>query len=1031
MKKKVLSLLLAVCLIVGMLPLAASAADEPFQVNGTGYETLADALSAANDASKPVEVVGAYTVTSADEETLKSATADINIVSGGSIEVNLSSGTGLFEYPRTIAVEVGGELKLPTLTGSEVWFGGENARFNIKSGDIKISGLDELDAGGCKWTLSDGAQVEVPAGKTAFLQFTDPSLKKYGVELVVPQNATLDVNGTVKAISGTAPSKMDIQGTVSVNEGAEVSVAMKATAKVGTTGKLNVANNAIFEVTPNSTNNNITLSKGAVFSAPASVVSGANWLAAEVGHSLVQFTDENGNVVTGAVTSTQKYAVNADGDITDHADLSSAITAANKAASATITMVQNDTLSSQITTGFNKNVTLVVPTGKTLKVEQIAAGILNSEGTLRVEAGGILNLPSKGGSPEDFIGNGESARLNLTKGAIDLDIGGKTVYVRSGAEAEVPSGQTTYLLLETDSSGIGLDAVIEKGATVTVNGTLKAVSGAAANNDPSNITVNGTLDVKEMLTVAEKATVNVGATGTLNLPSMSRAEIAGAKEGEGVKGMINVSAGGTVKYANYSVFGTGAMVDLAESATASMSLENITKDTGVGTGSVDLTIDGNSTMNNSSTLGKVLTRFALEGDDYAPLNVKVTTGTITIPAATKVAVVNGSTVTLESGAVLELNGQVDINSTAKVRGNINVNATGTLALLAKKQDVDTNVTGKATLKDEGALVLAHGDISSMLANAEALPAGDSKLTHTTVSTGDAVTFENGWAYKAPTGGSTGGGSTGGGTSSGTTYDNTVAATTNGKVTVTDAKKGETATITTTPDKGYKVGTVTAKDEKGNNVPVSNAGNGKYTFTQPEGKVTVTVTFVWDNPFKDVKSGDWWYNAVQYVHLNGLMAGTGTTTFSPTATLTRAQAVQVLYNLEGQPTVTGKNTFTDVASNHWGIKAITWASENGVVAGVGNNKFDPDVNVSREQFAQMMYNYATYKKYNTSASADLTKFPDDDTVSSWATKALAWANAEGLINGTEEDGTVILAPNGTANRAQAASILMNFDKNVVM
>lgn len=328
--------------------------------------------------------------------------------------------------------------------------------------------------------------------------------------------------------------------------------------------------------------------------------------------------------------------------------------------------------------------------------------------------------------------------------------------------------------------------------------------------------------------------------------------------------------------------------------------------------------------------------------------------------------------------------------------------------------------------NSGALVLAKNDISSMLTNAQALPAGDSKLKHKTVSTGYEETFENGWEYKAPTGGSTGGG-----TSSGTTYDNTAAATTNGKVTVTDAKKGETATITTTPDKGYKVGTVTAKDEKGNNVPVSNAGNGKYTFTQPEGKVTVTVTFVWDNPFKDVKSGDWWYNAVQYVHLNGLMAGTGTTTFSPTATLTRAQAVQVLYNLEGQPTVTGKNTFTDVASNHWGIKAITWASENGVVAGVGNNKFDPDVNVSREQFAQMMYNYATYKKYNTSASADLTKFPDDDTVSSWATKALAWANAEGLINGTEEDGTVILAPNGTANRAQAASILMNFDKNVVM
>lgn len=279
------------------------------------------------------------------------------------------------------------------------------------------------------------------------------------------------------------------------------------------------------------------------------------------------------------------------------------------------------------------------------------------------------------------------------------------------------------------------------------------------------------------------------------------------------------------------------------------------------------------------------------------------------------------------------------------------------------------------------------------------------------------------------GGTTGGGSTGGGSSSGETYDNTVAATTNGKVTVTDAKKGETATITTTADKGYKVGTVTVKDEKGNTVSVTNAGSGKYTFTQPEGKVTVTVTFVWDNPFKDVKSSDWWYDAVQYVNLNGLMAGTGSNTFEPTATLTRAQAVQVLYNLEGQPAVTGKNTFTDVASNHWGVKAITWASANGVVAGVGNNEFDPDVNVSREQFAQMMYNYATYKKYNTSASADLTKFPDEGSVSTWAEKALAWANAEGLINGSEDGGVSYLAPAGTATRGQTASILMNFDKNI--
>ena len=181
------------------------------------------------------------------------------------------------------------------------------------------------------------------------------------------------------------------------------------------------------------------------------------------------------------------------------------------------------------------------------------------------------------------------------------------------------------------------------------------------------------------------------------------------------------------------------------------------------------------------------------------------------------------------------------------------------------------------------------------------------------------------------------------------------------------------------------------------------------------------------PFEDVTEGDdWFYDAVAYVYENGIMAGTDETTFEPTMELDRAMAAQLFYNLEGKPAVTGDSTFTDVTSGHWAVDAITWAAQNDIVAGIGGNLYDPDSNVTREQFAVMLYKYARFKGYDLTAAGDLTQFPDDGSISSWAETALSWANGKGLINGNE-DGT--LAPGGTATRAQAASILANFDQNV--
>lgn len=204
-----------------------------------------------------------------------------------------------------------------------------------------------------------------------------------------------------------------------------------------------------------------------------------------------------------------------------------------------------------------------------------------------------------------------------------------------------------------------------------------------------------------------------------------------------------------------------------------------------------------------------------------------------------------------------------------------------------------------------------------------------------------------------------------------------------------------------------------------------AGQQTYAFDVVNG-VTAIARF----PFTDVVAGTWYYGAAAYAYNNGLFAGMTPTTFAPNATMTRAMLVSVLWRLAGAPAPKAPNTFVDVPDGAWYTDAVTWAAENGVVSGIGGSRFDPSGFVTREQTAEILYNYAHSKGYDVSARADLTAFPDAASVSGWAEEALSWANAAGLINGTVRDGETILDPQGSASRAQVAMILMNYVEHVV-
>lgn len=279
---------------------------------------------------------------------------------------------------------------------------------------------------------------------------------------------------------------------------------------------------------------------------------------------------------------------------------------------------------------------------------------------------------------------------------------------------------------------------------------------------------------------------------------------------------------------------------------------------------------------------------------------------------------------------------------------------------------------------------------------------------------------------------------------------------NGTVSVSDdwADEDQKITLTITPDKGYVVDKIEIVDAEGDKIDAKKVEDedNEYTFRMANCDVTVTVTFKEEGKtttedkeeteeadkteetttpetitFSDVKESDWFYKGVSYVVENGMMNGVGENQFAPNAPLTREMLAVVLYNMEKQPESTGVNPFADVKADMWYTDAIVWANANGIVAGYDDSTFGLGDSITREQLAAILYRYAQMKGYDVTEKADLTGYADSAAISGYAVEAMQWANANGIVNGMT---ATTLAPQGTATRAQVATMLMNFCENVV-
>ena len=246
---------------------------------------------------------------------------------------------------------------------------------------------------------------------------------------------------------------------------------------------------------------------------------------------------------------------------------------------------------------------------------------------------------------------------------------------------------------------------------------------------------------------------------------------------------------------------------------------------------------------------------------------------------------------------------------------------------------------------------------------------------------------------------------------------------NGSVSVTpgSASKGTTVTLTVKPDEGYELDKITVTDKDGNRLSLSDQGNGKYTFTMPDGKVSVDASFskiAATINFRDVTQSDYYYDAVQWAVEKGITEGTSATTFSPDASCTRAQMVTFLWRAAGSPAPKSTvNPFTDVSASDYYYNAVLWAVENGITTGISADRFAPGATVSRAQTVTFLY------RANGSPAASGASF-SDVAADEYYANAVAWAVRSGITTGT---GNGKFTPNAPCTRGQIVTFLYRSSK----
>ena len=650
----------------------------------------------------------------------------------------------------------------------------------------------------------------------------------------------------------------------------------------------------------------------------------------------------------------------------------------------------------------------------------------------------------------------DSANLTIT--------GSGTLYVNSNQDPiyVISSNGNAALGIKnakvTAKSSYGNGVTVQSGNSETSSASLTVDGGSlTATADSDNVSgirlrfgTSGTGNGTPTVTVSNNAIVRAnGSAGGITSNSSTGVQYGtGSSTTGGI--VFDGSAGsvyGTVELQNDLTISEGETLTIGDGASLTVPSGKTLTNNGTVTTTEGGILTNNGTINNSGTLTgtisgnqppKITTTSLPNGEVDTTYNQTLwATGSETITWS----LASGSTMP----AGLTLNSDGTITGTPTTAGQFTFTATATNSAGSDSKEYELTINAPQNIPVNGVtlnptlLSLFTGGSETLTATVEPSNATNKNVTWSSDKP-EVATVENGKVTAKAAGTATITVTTEDGKKTATctvtvtrpyippanpNYKITVAATQGGAVTAdpTAAKAGATVTLTPAPDAGYQVGTVAVTDRFGEAVAVTEQAGGTYTFTMPNGQVTVTVTFEQAPlPFPDVTEGDWFYDAVRYAYETGLMDGVEDNLFAPNSETTRAQLVTILYRLAGEPEPGGDSGFSDVAAGIWYTDAVAWAAENGIVNGVSDTEFAPGDDITREQLAAILYRYAACQGYDVSQRADLSGFGDASSISGYAQEALSWASAQGLVLGFE-DGS--LRPQGTASRAQIAAVLMRF------
>ena len=943
MKRKLLSILLTLCLAFSLLPTAALA-------DGEGTPALAE-VSAAAGTALPAAVDGVITLENGTYVMSEDTTATIKVPNGKNATLDLNGKTLTNKTgEHTIIVENGATL---TITGNGIVDNVSHGKAAIyNEGEVTLNGgtfersaekgaYSPYGNGGNSWyTIANYGTMEINTGVTVKNAGGYSSMIRNGGDV------TADCNLTIKGgnfTGGVNTVKNDSFGVLTINGGNFSNTAQyvimnwnKAEITAGTFQTLDTASAVLFTSAYGGDANTI---------GKLSISGGEFKHASDTQEMIVDHYDAS-NSGTAAVTGgkfdadiskyiSTDYVQSADGTVEKLGETN---------AVAKVGDTYYKTLADAVAAADNNTVTLLkdvtagitIPAGKTMTLD------LNGKTLTNVNDHTILNngnLTITGTGKVDNISHAKGALYN--KGTVVVN-GGTFDRSKENGKTSNDSGSNSWYTIKNVGS-----MTIHDGATVQTAGnntTLGKFSSLVSNGyfDANDYSTNKGLD-QPILTI-DGGTFR-GGLNTIKNDDRAKLTINGGTFSNYYQAVVqnhNIAeiTGGTFTAASdanaetYGIYncGCGAEIDLGT-----------------------LTVSGGT----------------FTGATYAVAEVSSLNAAVNISggqfAGTKAAIVKSST---SKATIAVSGGKFSSDPSVYVVGNGNTN-------IVKRDGSEGAYTYT---------VLAKSGLTSgvYLTN----PSGALASNYYVSSTANGV-----WtvSYSAPY--------SGGSSSYDPTYSvSTPSKTKNGSVTVSpkSASKGDTVTVTVKPDSGYVLETLTVTDKNGNELTLKDKGNGKYTFTMPAGKVEVKATFMEDNSmlnfFYDVPNNAYFYEAVKWAVENGITTGVGNDLFAPEQPCTRAQIVTFLWRAAGSPEPKGAASgMTDVVSGSYYEKAVAWAIENGITTGTTTSTFSPDATCTRAQAVTFL---ARALKAKAASAAEFSDVP----TGSYFADAVAWAAANGVTEG---------------------------------